>query len=63
MSLISRLPLYMVTVCVVYLSLLSVSLFIMLALLLLCVYPTTERNCHSEISFRVKFRRRRKTTS
>jgi hypothetical protein len=36
MSLISRLPLYMLTVCVVYLSLLSVSLFIMLALLLLC---------------------------
>jgi hypothetical protein len=36
MSLISRLPLYMLTVYVVYLSLLSVSLFIMLALLLLC---------------------------
>jgi hypothetical protein len=36
MSLISRLPLYMPTVCVVYLSLFSVSLFIMLALLLLC---------------------------
>jgi hypothetical protein len=32
MSLISRLPLYMLTVCVVYLSLLSVSLFITIAL-------------------------------
>jgi hypothetical protein len=36
MSLISRLPLYMLTVCVVYLSLLSVSLSNMIALLLLC---------------------------
>jgi hypothetical protein len=53
MSLISCLPLYMLTVCVVYLSLLSMSLFIMLALLLLCCckQPTERKKSPYDILY------------